>query len=117
MHSTKRGISLTHSTSGVFPAKILLICATILPPNLLEPLAKSINKSSVFSFTIIWGVTAKLMSSMGAKAEMIKDNGEVTDSRLSPSFQSVAIDKESLPTGIVIFHSGQRPIPMASTAS
>ena len=54
---------------------------------------------------------------MGAKAEMIKDKGEITDSRLPPSSQSVAMDKESLPTGIVILHSGQRPIPIASTAS
>ena len=58
-----------------------------------------------------------LMSSTAAKPETINDNGDITDLSFLPSDHSVDIDKESFPTGIVIFHLGHRSIPIASTAS
>ena len=61
---------------------------------------------------------AKFTSLSGAKAETIRDRGEVTEcSFFSSSRQLVAMDKESLPTGIHISHLGQRSMPTASTAS
>ena len=51
------------------------------------------------------------------KPVTISDKGDITDFSFVSSTHSVDIDKESLPTGIVIFHSGHRSIPIASTAS
>ena len=47
IHSTKAGISSTHSTSGESPLLFPITCENMLPPILLFPFAKSTNKIEV----------------------------------------------------------------------
>ena len=53
----------------------------MLPPILFFPFAKSIkiNSEELWEVKSICGVKAKLTSLSGAKAETIKDNGEITE--------------------------------------
>ncbi|MNF73880.1 hypothetical protein D3C87_1245310 [compost metagenome] len=57
------------------------------------------------------------MSVTGAKPVTIRDIGEVTDLSTPSSFQRVAMDIESLPTGMVMPSSGHSSMPTAFTVS
>ena len=63
------------------------------------------------------GVTVFRTSCTDANAEIIRETGATTFLAWSPSFHSVAIDKESLPTGIDIPRAGQSSMPTALTES
>ena len=63
------------------------------------------------------GVLVLRASITCAKAEITKETGEITFLVLSPSRHSVAIDKESLPTGIDIPNAGHNSMPTAFTES
>ncbi|KAF1009940.1 MAG: hypothetical protein GAK32_01813 [Pseudomonas fluorescens] len=57
------------------------------------------------------------MSVTGAKPVTISDSGEVTLLSEPSSFQRVAMDMESLPTGMVRPSSGHSSMPTALTVS
>ena len=90
----------------------------MLPPKRCLPSARSSKSTTVSSGNgRSSGVRVTRISETGAKAETISDTGEVTAFESPPSCQRVCIDKESLPTGIVIPSAGHSSMPTASTAS
>ena len=111
------------STFGATLPDWLRTWARILPAIRFFPRPRSIKISSVSkalpleSFNIKAGVKVLRTSMTEANAEMIAETGETTFLGWSPSRHSVAIDKESLPTGIEIPNAGQRFIPIAWTES
>ena len=71
--------------------------------------------SSFLSFNN--GVVVLRTSCTEANAEIISDTGATTFLDLLPSCHSVAIDKESFPTGIEIPKAGHNSMPTAFTES
>ena len=69
------------------------------------------------SLSLSKGVLVLRTSCTAAKAEIINDTGEITFLSCLPSCHVVAIDKESLPTGIEIPSAGHKSIPIACTES
>ena len=57
------------------------------------------------------------MSATGANVETINETGAVMRFSLEPSFQTVLMLIESLPTGIVMPRAGQSSMPTAWTAA
>ena len=73
------------------------------PPKRFLFKPRSINKIVLSKQSVSnTGVAASLTSLMGAKAEIFKERGDTTSLFLLDSRQAVFIDKESLPTGILI---------------
>ena len=62
-------------------------------------------------------MSTPLTSLTGAKADTINETGEVTDLSVLPSFHVERIDKESLPTGMLMPSAGHSSIPTALTVS
>ena len=87
------------------------------------PRPKSIKINSVSkampdsSMSLSKGVVVLRTSCTAAKAEIINETGDTTRLDWSPSCHAVAIDKESLPTGMEIPKAGQSSIPIAFTDS
>ena len=84
------------------------------------PSPKSINNNSlsaVAASVTNSGVSVALASCTFANAEMMSDTGATTSFLSVPSFQTVFIDKESLPTGMEIPNAGQSSMPTALTVA
>ena len=106
------------SRSGASVPIVEYVCPRMLPPKRCLPSARSTKSMTVSSGNgRSSGVTVSRISETGAKAETISDTGEVTVLKSSASCQRVCIDRESLPTGMVIPSAGHSSMPTASTAS
>ena len=113
------------SRSGVAWPAWSITWAKMLPAMRLFERPKSIKTISVSSacpcssFNCSKGVVVLRVSITGAKAEMIKETGDVTDffSWVFSSSHCVRMDKESLPTGIEIPKAGHNSMPTALTES
>ena len=97
--------------------------AKILPAMRFLPRPKSTRMSSVSSgapeesFSLSSGVVVLRTSWTEENAEIINETGETTFFDSLPSCHAVAMDKESLPTGIDIPRAGHKSIPIALTES
>ena len=84
------------------------------------PAPKSININSLSAVAPSLrnsGVSVALASFTFAKAEMTRETGATTSFFSAPSFHTVFIDRESLPTGIEIPSAGQSSMPTASAVA
>ena len=71
------------------------------------PKPKSTSNNTLFSIGFKSGVTVLRTSATGANAEIIKLNGDTTDFCSPLSFQTVFMEKLSLPTGMLTPKSWQ----------
>ena len=101
MARKKPANSLASSKSGALPLKFFHTCPKALPPIRAAPKPKSMANNTLSSLSCNSGVTVLRTSCTGANAEIISDKGEITAFCVSPSCQTVFMDNESLPTGML----------------
>ena len=106
------------STSGTTAPIWRVTCANAEAPRRFLPNPKSTATNTLFPLsTRNCGVIEKRTSFTGENAETINETGEITSLSFSPSFQVVFIERESLPTGMLIPKSGHKSKPIALTVS